>query len=169
MRIYPRLECNLHLMLWYLPGKWKVVGGPFCGVGVLLKKVPWHEAGIVVPPSSSYSTDLASVGHTRPYQTSVWQPSCCGFCWERSRSVKLATVGLAPRNRSELWGHRPDHMDQRITGEGFEGGQFWYWQYSSYITDRTVRVDMAFAMITGLQLQKMLVLLFNHYKNGIED
>ena len=143
------------------------MGGPFCGVGVLLKKVPWHEAGIVVPPSSSYSTDLASVGHTRPYQTSVWQPSCCGFCWERSRSVKLATVGLAPRNRSELWGHRPDHMDQRITGG--KGLKQDYFDIGNIPHISQCRGRYGLCKDHRTMTSKMRVLLSNHYKYEIED
>lgn len=123
MAYFPDWECNWHLMFWYLAANWKVVGGPFCGLGLLLKKVPWHEGASL----SSYSTDLASEEHTRPYQTSVWQPCCCGFCWERSRSLKLATDGLAPRNRSDVLGRRPDHVDQRI--RDFGAGQYWFWQY----------------------------------------
>ena len=117
MAYFPDWERNWHLMLWYLAGKWKVVGGPFVAWACGSKR---SHGMRVPPPPSSYSTDLASEEHTRPYQTSVWQPSCCGFCWERSRSLKPATVGLAPRNRSDVSGHRPDHMDQKICrGEGF--------------------------------------------------
>ena len=44
-----------------------MLGGPFCGVGVLLKKVPGSHGMRVAfwsHPISSYSTDLASVAHT---------------------------------------------------------------------------------------------------------
>ena len=125
---FPDWERNWHLMLWYLAGKWKVVGGPFVAWACGSKR---SHGMRVPPPPSSYSTDLASEEHTRPYQTSVWQPSCCGFCWERSRSLKPATVGLAPRNRSDVSGHRPDHMDQKICrGRVWSRGQYWSWQYS---------------------------------------
>ena len=94
-------------MLSYLSGKWKVLGGPFCGVGVLLKKVPGSHGMRVAfwsHPISSYSTDLASVahtmiaGHSRPRYGS-------------RAAAAFAEKGLDPSNQQQLvWQRETDRV-----------------------------------------------------------
>ena len=118
------------------------------------------------PPFLLYRSGLCGT-----YQTSVWQPCCCGFCWERSRSLKLATAGLAPRNRSELWGRGPDHMDQRITGKGLEQDNIdiaWQ-QYSSFITGWSPEGRHCLCNDHRTTNAQIVGLLANYYWYGIEE
>ena len=94
------------------------MGGPFCGLGLLLKKAPWHEGASL----SSYSTDLASVahtmiaGHSRPRYGS-------------RAAAAFAEKGVDPSNQQQLvWQRETDRVGGQTmwikgkTEEGFGGG-----------------------------------------------
>ena len=102
-----------------------MLGGPFCGVGVLLKKVPGSHGMRVAfwsHPISSYSTDLASVAHTM----------IAGHSRPRYGSRAAAAFsekGGDPSNQQQLvWQRETDRVGgqtMRIKGkteEGFGGG-----------------------------------------------
>ena len=132
------------------------MGGPFCGVGLLLKKVPWHEGGILMPPPSlpSYSTDLASVAHTRPRYGS-------------RAAAAFAGKGVDPSKWQQLVWHRETDRSFGVVGQTIwiKGSQGRVWSRTILILhdnniphlsqDGVLRVDTAFAMIIGPQMHKL--------------
>ena len=109
-------------LLLNLTSLWRVKssGWPLLWRGELLKKVAWHEIGIVAPPALF----LVYISWPLwPKQTSVWQPGCCGFCWERRRSFKRQQSVWRQETHHPFGSEAKPYGYQRIVEEGHTAGQ----------------------------------------------
>ena len=129
------------------------MGGPFCGVGLLLKKVAWHEGGILIqpPPSTDLASDLGMAAMlVRLLVGKGVDPSNQQqLVWQRETDLSFGVAAARP------YGSK-DHREGRV--------------WSRTILILTIfRIYHCFCNDHRTTAAQIVMLLSNYYRYGIEE